>query len=104
VLISGGGIVGPALAFWLHHHGHQPLVVERSPKVRDGGYMIDFIGPGYDASETMGRLPEIEAIHCQIPTPQARLAVWGAAMRMSAKPFVSLLLGRRFAWADTVKS
>lgn len=67
VLISGGGIAGLTLAFWLHSYGHEPLVVERSSKVRDEGYMIDFFGPGYDASEKMGLLPEIEGIHYQIP-------------------------------------
>lgn len=29
--------------------------------------MIDFFGPGYDASEKMGLFPEIEGIHYQIP-------------------------------------
>jgi 2-polyprenyl-6-methoxyphenol hydroxylase-like FAD-dependent oxidoreductase len=41
VLISGGGIASLTLAYLLHHHGHKPLVVERSPNVRDEGYMID---------------------------------------------------------------
>ena len=67
VLISGGGIAGLTLAYLLHHHGHKPLVVEKSPKVRDEGYMIDFLGPGYDASEKMSLLPEIEGIHYRIP-------------------------------------
>ena len=75
VLISGGGIAGLTLAFWLHRHGHEPLVLEKSPRLRDGGYMIDFFGPGYDASEKMGILPEIEGLHHQIP----RLAFLGAS-------------------------
>jgi 2-polyprenyl-6-methoxyphenol hydroxylase-like FAD-dependent oxidoreductase len=76
-LISGGGIAGLTLAFWLHSHGHEPLVVERSPKVRDEGYMIDFFGPGYDASERMNILSEIEGIHYQI----TRLAFLGTSGR-----------------------
>lgn len=67
VLISGGGIAGLTLAFWLHKHGHEPLVLEKSSRLRDGGYMIDFFGPGYEASENMGILSEIEGIHHQIP-------------------------------------
>lgn len=67
VLISGGGIAGLTLALCLHRHGHEPVIVERSPKVRDEGYMIDFLGTGYDASEKMGILPELEGIHYQIP-------------------------------------
>lgn len=73
ILISGGGISGLTLAYCLRRHGHETLVVEKSPKVRDEGYMIDFFGPGYDASEKMGILSNIEAIHYQIP----RLAFLG---------------------------
>ncbi len=67
MLISGGGIAGLTLGYMLHHHGHEPLIVEKSAHLRDEGYMIDFFGPGYDASEKMGLLPEIAAIHYQIP-------------------------------------
>jgi 2-polyprenyl-6-methoxyphenol hydroxylase-like FAD-dependent oxidoreductase len=68
VLISGGGIAGLTLAFWLHRHGHEPFIVERSPRLREDGYMIDFFGPGYGASEKMGLLSYIEGIHYQIPS------------------------------------
>jgi 2-polyprenyl-6-methoxyphenol hydroxylase-like FAD-dependent oxidoreductase len=75
VLISGGVITGLTLGYGLHHHGHEPLIVEKSAHLREEGYMIDFFGPGYDASEKMGLLPEIEGIHYQIP----RLAFLGPA-------------------------
>lgn len=75
VLISGGGIAGLTLAYGLYRHGHEPLVVEKSPHLRGEGYMIDFFGPGYDASEKMSLLPEIGGIHYQIP----RFAFLGAA-------------------------
>ncbi|HEY4453048.1 MAG TPA: FAD-dependent monooxygenase [Pseudonocardiaceae bacterium] len=45
VLISGAGIAGPALAFWLLKHGFQPTVVERAPALRPGGQAVDFRGP-----------------------------------------------------------
>jgi 2-polyprenyl-6-methoxyphenol hydroxylase-like FAD-dependent oxidoreductase len=67
VLISGGGIAGLTLALCLQRRGHEPLVVERSPQLRDEGYMIDFLGAGYDASEKMNILPDLERIHYQIP-------------------------------------
>ena len=42
VLISGAGIAGPTLAYWLHHLGHQPTFVELAPEPRRGGYAVDF--------------------------------------------------------------
>ena len=60
VLISGVGIAGPTLAYWLLHYGIQPTIVERAPQLRTGGYIIDFWGCGYDVAERMGLLPEIK--------------------------------------------
>jgi 2-polyprenyl-6-methoxyphenol hydroxylase-like FAD-dependent oxidoreductase len=59
ILISGAGIAGPALAFWLKAAGFKPTLVERAPALRDGGYVIDFWGLGYDIAERMGLLAEI---------------------------------------------
>jgi len=59
VLISGAGIAGPTLAYWLAHYGFKPTIVESSPRLRTGGYVIDFWGAGYDIAERMGLLPEI---------------------------------------------
>jgi 2-polyprenyl-6-methoxyphenol hydroxylase-like FAD-dependent oxidoreductase len=59
VLISGVGIGGPTLAFWLKAAGFQTTLVERAPKLRTGGYVIDFWGLGYDIAEHMGLLNEI---------------------------------------------
>lgn len=56
VLISGAGIAGLTLAFWLQRSAHELTVVEKSPSLRDEGYMIDFFGLGYDVSERMGLL------------------------------------------------
>jgi 2-polyprenyl-6-methoxyphenol hydroxylase-like FAD-dependent oxidoreductase len=70
VLIIGAGIAGLTLAAELDRRGHEPLVVERSPTLRDAGYMIDFFGPGFDAAERMGLLPRLAEIHY----PIARLA------------------------------
>ena len=42
VLISGAGIAGPTLAFWLKAGGFEPTLVERAPALRVGGYVVDF--------------------------------------------------------------
>ncbi len=46
VLVSGAGIAGPALAYWLERHGFVPTLVERAPELRTGGYVVDFWGSG----------------------------------------------------------
>jgi 2-polyprenyl-6-methoxyphenol hydroxylase-like FAD-dependent oxidoreductase len=61
-LISGAGIAGPAAAFWLNTAGWKTTIVERAPGRREGGYVIDFWGLGYDLSERMGLLDEIESV------------------------------------------
>ncbi len=60
VLISGIGIGGPTLAFWLNRAGYATTLIDRAPALRTGGYVIDFWGLGYDIAERMGLLPEID--------------------------------------------
>ncbi|MBZ9672830.1 FAD-binding domain [Mesorhizobium sp. ES1-3] len=62
VLISGGGIAGPALAFWLDAAGFQPTLIERAPRLRTGGYVIDFWGLGYRIAERMGLGADIDRV------------------------------------------
>ena len=62
VLISGAGIAGPTLAFWLVEAGFEPTLVEHAPAPRTGGYVIDFWGLGYDIAERMGLAAEINRI------------------------------------------
>jgi 2-polyprenyl-6-methoxyphenol hydroxylase-like FAD-dependent oxidoreductase len=62
VLISGAGIAGPTLAFWLNTAGFETTIVERAPELRSGGYVIDFWGIGYDIAERMGLAGELETI------------------------------------------
>jgi len=59
VLISGAGIAGPTLAYWLRQYGLEPTIVEQAPRLRTGGYIIDFWGVGFDVAERMGLLPDI---------------------------------------------
>ncbi len=61
VLISGAGIAGPVLAYWLHRHGFDPVVVERTPRLRHGtgGHAVDLFGPAVQVVERMGLLPAV---------------------------------------------
>ena len=54
VLISGAGIAGPALAFWLHRAGADVTVVERSAEPRPGGQAVDVRGAARAVVERMG--------------------------------------------------
>ena len=59
IAISGVGIAGPALAYWLVEGGHDVFLVEQAPKLRDGGYLVDFWGLGFDIIEKMGLVPKV---------------------------------------------
>jgi 2-polyprenyl-6-methoxyphenol hydroxylase-like FAD-dependent oxidoreductase len=59
VLISGIGIAGPTLAYWLSVYGVESTLVERAPRLRTGGYVIDFWGSGFDVAERMDLLADI---------------------------------------------
>lgn len=60
VLISGASVAGPALAFWLHRFGFEPVIVERAPALRPGGYAVDFRGASLRVLERMGLLPAVQ--------------------------------------------
>ncbi|MGH9585978.1 MAG: FAD-binding domain [Acidobacteriaceae bacterium] len=57
ILISGAGIAGPTLAYWLLRRGFTPTIVEQAPSPRPGGYVIDFWGLGWEVAERMGLTP-----------------------------------------------
>lgn len=54
IAISGAGIAGPTLAYWLHRADHVPTLIEQAPALRTGGYVIDFWGLGYEVAQLMG--------------------------------------------------
>jgi len=60
ILISGAGIAGTTLAFWLNKFGFNPTIIEVAPKLREGGYAIDFMGAGYDIAEKMDIVGELK--------------------------------------------
>ncbi|MGN6197791.1 FAD-binding domain [Humibacter sp.] len=59
VLIVGAGIAGPTLAYWLRRMGHEPTLVERASRLREGGYIVDFWGSGFEVAERMGIVPRL---------------------------------------------
>jgi 2-polyprenyl-6-methoxyphenol hydroxylase-like FAD-dependent oxidoreductase len=66
VVINGAGIAGPALAYWLSKSGHEVVLVEAAPRLRTGGYALDFWGVGYDVAEKMGLLPRLRELGYQV--------------------------------------
>ncbi len=101
VLISGAGIAGPTLAYWLARYRFTPTILETAPRLRTGGYVIDFWGAGYDVAERMGLLPEISGKGYVVQEVRAvarggqRLAEFrsDAFSRMTHGRFVSLPRG-----------
>ena len=61
VLISGAGIAGPALAFWLNKSGYRVTIVELADGIRPGGQTVDLRGAGGDVVDRMGLLSEMQA-------------------------------------------
>jgi 2-polyprenyl-6-methoxyphenol hydroxylase-like FAD-dependent oxidoreductase len=61
ILINGGGIAGPSLAFWLTRHGHAVTIVEQARQLRTGGQAVDFRGPAITVLEKMGLLDRVKA-------------------------------------------
>jgi 2-polyprenyl-6-methoxyphenol hydroxylase-like FAD-dependent oxidoreductase len=61
VLVSGGGIAGPAVAYWLQRFGFAPTVVERSGAPRPGGHAVDLRGASPGVVERMGLLDAVKA-------------------------------------------
>jgi 2-polyprenyl-6-methoxyphenol hydroxylase-like FAD-dependent oxidoreductase len=54
ILISGAGIAGTSLAFWLSKLGHAVTVIERFPELRTTGLQLDLRGHGIEVMKRMG--------------------------------------------------
>jgi 2-polyprenyl-6-methoxyphenol hydroxylase-like FAD-dependent oxidoreductase len=59
ILISGAGVAGPALAYWLHRYGWRTTVLERAPELRASGQNVDVRGAGRQVARLMGLEGEI---------------------------------------------
>jgi 2-polyprenyl-6-methoxyphenol hydroxylase-like FAD-dependent oxidoreductase len=56
ILISGAGIAGCCLGWWLERYDYDVTLVEQAAEPRRGGYVIDFWGLGFEVAERMGLL------------------------------------------------
>ncbi|KAI0527749.1 hypothetical protein F5B22DRAFT_2456 [Xylaria bambusicola] len=71
VLIVGGGIAGPAAAYWLSGiPGAEITLIERSSKMRASGQQIDLRVAGVDMIKKMGIEPAVRAASCREPGTQ----------------------------------
>ena len=76
VLVSGAGIAGCTLAYWLARHGHSATVVERGGGIRSSGAPVDIRGSAMQVVEDMGLVPQLQA---------ASTNVTGIGFRITAK-------------------
>lgn len=54
ILISGAGIAGFTLAYWLKQRGFSPTIIEKNSYVRGGGYKVDIRGTALEVAKRMG--------------------------------------------------
>lgn len=66
VLISGAGVTGLALAYWLDRAGFSVTLVERSPGFRRGGQAVDIRGVALDVVKAMGMIDQARALRTRL--------------------------------------
>jgi 2-polyprenyl-6-methoxyphenol hydroxylase-like FAD-dependent oxidoreductase len=71
ILISGAGIAGPTLAYWLVRRGHRPVLVERTPELCVGGHAVDIRGTALEVMERMRLETAVRDARTQILTLSA---------------------------------
>jgi 2-polyprenyl-6-methoxyphenol hydroxylase-like FAD-dependent oxidoreductase len=71
ILVSGVGIAGPALTYWLVRRGHRPVLIERMPELRVGGHAVDIRGTALAVIERMGLEAAVREARTQILTLSA---------------------------------
>lgn len=59
MLVSGAGVAGPTLAYWLAGNGFRVTVVERATGQRSSGNPVDVRGPAVGVAERMGVMPRL---------------------------------------------
>ena len=91
ILISGAGVAGPALAFWLSRYGFNPTVVERAPALRSSGYKVDVRGAATAVLDRMGLLADAHRASADIRD----ISFVDGAGRPIATMDADFLMGRR---------
>jgi 2-polyprenyl-6-methoxyphenol hydroxylase-like FAD-dependent oxidoreductase len=100
VLIVGGGIAGPTLAYWLLRGGHEVTLVERAPELRRGGYVVDFWGAGLEVAQRMGIVPDLR--RRSHPLVEARAVDQGGRLVATLRP--SALVESRQGYLSIARS
>jgi 2-polyprenyl-6-methoxyphenol hydroxylase-like FAD-dependent oxidoreductase len=67
VLISGAGIAGPTLAYWLARRGFEVTVVERAQQQRSSGSPVDVRGAAVGVAESMGVMARLREVATRVP-------------------------------------
>jgi len=96
ILISGGGIAGLTLAYYLGKAGFSPVVIEKANSIRNGGYMIDFFSSGLFVSEDMGIIEALKAKDYGMESIQLYSALGKKGSLVSLKGFREALDGKFF--------
>ena len=66
ILISGAGIAGLALAYWLNRYGFKPSVVEKAPALWEDGHAIEIRSVAQEVAARMEILAELRRAHTNI--------------------------------------
>ena len=101
VLISGAGIAGPTLAYWLVRYGFEVTLIEKAPALRTGGYLIDFWGAGFDIADRMELVPEIKKRGYAV---QEVRVVNSFGKRISGFPAASFIRATQGCYASIARS
>lgn len=104
VAINGIGVAGPTLAYWLRAFGHEPVLFEKAPALRGGGYLIDFWGLGYDVAERMGLIPALRERAYVMERMRFVDERGREAARFDLSPMYDTLGGRFFSLARSALS
>jgi 2-polyprenyl-6-methoxyphenol hydroxylase-like FAD-dependent oxidoreductase len=89
ILISGAGIAGSTLAYWLARAGHRPTVVERAAGQRSSGNPVDVRGPAVPIVSAMGVAPRLRSAATGVTAMRLidRHGLPGARLRMPSSEF-----------------
>lgn len=94
IAINGCGIAGPTLAWWLKQYGYEPVLFEKAAAPREGGYIIDFWGNGYDVAEKMEIMQDLKKDAYMIEKLKTLTSGGWITSLMSTKGFRDLTGGR----------
>lgn len=91
IAIAGGGIGGLGLAVALQQQGHEVVVLERQPEIRDTGAGISLWPNALAALDSVGLGATVRSIGRQLSSGGLRKADGGTAVRFSARSFEAAL-------------